>query len=216
MHTVIVSADDIGRELARRLIAGGKSVTMIDSDLIQINKARDQQFNAIHGDGTSAQDLKKAGIENSHSFVAATSSDKTNLLACQIAMQRFHVENVVARVNDPENVRNFESLGIRVTSPVISSAMLLESLVQRSSALELITSQVPGHEVCEIELSNPKMLRKPLKEWNLNEEVLVALVRRGDNLFIPTGATVLEGGDTLTLIGDCECIDDTRKMIEEG
>jgi Trk K+ transport system NAD-binding subunit len=210
----VISADDIGRELARRLIGNGAAVTLLDTDLVQVNRARSEGLDALQGDGTDANDLKKAGIKDAESFVAATSSDKTNLLACQIAMQRFDREHVVARVNNPDNVENFTSLGIRVTSPVVSTAMLLDSLVRRSAVLEMVSSQVPGQEVCEIEFTNTRLAGKPLHAWDLKGDVLVALVRRNGTLFVPHGDTVIQKGDTLTLIGQCEEIEATRGLLD--
>lgn len=216
MHVLVVSADDIGRELARRLINNGMSVTLIDTDILQVNLARDAGLTARQGDGTSVNDLRKAGIQNAQTFVAATPSDKVNLLACQLAMQRFDVEDVVARVNNPENLDNFSALGIRVVSPVVSTAILLDSLVRQSAVMELISSQVPGQEVCEVPFTNSDLAGKPLKAWKLKGDVLVALVRRNGDLFVPHGDTVINKGDVITLIGNCDDVEVSRGMIEAG
>ncbi len=213
MHVLVISADDIGRELARRLIANGSSVTLIDTDIIQVSRAREEGLDSFQGDGTDANVLKKVGVERAVALVAATSSDKTNLLACQIAMQRFGCENVVARVNNPTNVNNFSSLGIQVVSPVESTAMLLDTLVRRSPALELLSGQVPGREVCEVVLKNKKLANKALNSWSLKGNVMIAMVRRNGSLFIPQGDTIMREGDTLTLVGDCEDIDSTRLLV---
>ena len=215
MEVLIVSADDIGRELARRLINNGMSATLVDTDIIHVNVAREAGLTAVHGDGTSSADLRRAGIQRASTFVAATPSDKVNLLACQLAMQKFGKQDVVARVNNPENLDNFSALGIRVVSPVVSTAILLDSLVRQSSVMELLTSQVPGQEVCEVELHNKALAGKPLKSWRLNGDVLIALVRRNGNLFVPHGDTVIEEGDMLTLIGDCAQIDESRELVEQ-
>jgi len=214
MQVLVISADDIGRELARRLMSNGMEVKLLDTDLVAVNRARSEGLDAVQGDGTSTEDLRKAGLKNAESFVAATSSDKTNLLACQIALQRFDCGHVVARVNNPDNVEAFTNLGIRVTSPVVSTAMLLDSLVRRSATLELISSQVPGQEVCEIEFNNARLAGKPLHAWDLKGDVLVALVRRSGTLFVPHGDTVIQKGDMLTLIGQCEEVEESRGLLE--
>jgi Trk K+ transport system NAD-binding subunit len=38
-------------------------------------------------------------------------------------------------------------------------------------------------------------------------------VRRNGNLFVPHGDTVIEKGDTLTLIGHCDSIDSSRDLL---
>src|SRR5690606_7749962 len=210
---LIVSADDIGRELAQRLKASGMAVRLLDTDEARIDLAREQGLDAMRGDGTSIRDLQRAGIQNADKFVAATSSDRSNLLSCQIAIQRFGLQDVVARVNSPQNLDNFSSLGIRVVSPVVSTAILLDSLVRKSAFMELMASQVPGQEVCEVQLENENLAGLPLRSWSLDGDVLVALVRRNGNLFVPHGDTVIEKGDTLTLIGHCDSIDSSRGLL---
>jgi APA family basic amino acid/polyamine antiporter len=42
----------------------------------------------------------------------------------------------------------------------------------------------------------------PLKDIDLPDGVLIAMVRRGNHVYIPDGATYLEAGDSLTIIGD--------------
>ena len=177
----------------------------------------DRQLGAhvVIGDATLPATLERAGIEYAQTVVATTRSDKDNLLACQLAMQKFGKQDGVARVNNPENLDNFSALGIRVVSPVVSTAILLDSLVRQSSVMELLTSQVPGQEVCEVELHNKALAGKPLKSWRLNGDVLIALVRRNGNLFVPHGDTVIEEGDMLTLIGDCAQIDESRELVEQ-
>jgi Trk K+ transport system NAD-binding subunit len=215
MNVLVVGSGGIARELARRLTANGAAVTLISADPMEINQAQIENLPVRQGNGTSSDDLRKAGIEKASAFVAATASDKTNLLACQIAMQRFGVENVSSRVNSPDNLDNFSSLGIKVVSPAISTAMLLDSLVRRPAALELISSQVPGQEICEVELQNHRLIGKPLREWSILEgDVLVAMVRRNGDLFVPHGQTMLEKGDTLTLIGKCEDVDFAQDVVK--
>jgi NhaP-type Na+/H+ or K+/H+ antiporter len=216
MHIVVVSADAIGRELAQRLTSNDASVTLIDTDIAQVEAARRVELAAIQGNGTDVDDLRHAGIEQAKVFVAATSSDRTNLLACQIAMQRFGISDVVARVNQPENVENFTSLGIRVVSPVISTAILLDNLVRRPGALELLTSQLPEQRVIEARLQNRRLAGKALRDWGLKGDALVVLVRRGDQLFAPHGTTVVQEGDILTLIVNPERAESCRTQIETG
>ena len=214
MHVLIVSADLIANELAKRLISKGYSVSLLDTDAALINKARSMGLCAFEGDGTDQEALLRAGIKQATVFVSATSSDRTNLLACQIAMQRFAVPDVVARVNNPENLDNFKSLGIRVVSPVISAAMLLDNLVSSSAAMELLTGGSSGQEVFEAALQNPALIGKQLKSWALKNSPLIILARRDGQIFVPHGNSVMQKGDVLTLISENEHRGEVQRLIE--
>ncbi|MFP4321817.1 MAG: amino acid permease [Anaerolineales bacterium] len=54
--------------------------------------------------------------------------------------------------------------------------------------------------------STQVMIGKMLRELRMPEGSLVALVRRGDNVIIPSGKTVLQPGDRITIIGEPEQI----------
>ncbi|MBI5669652.1 MAG: cation:proton antiporter [Chloroflexi bacterium] len=216
MQVIIVSADAIARELAARLIAKDYTVSLIDSDEATVAKARADGLNVTLGDGTDPADLSRAGLNRLNRpviFVAATSSDRTNLLACQVAIQQFGVKDVVARVNSPSNLDNFTALGIRVVSPVVSTAMLLDNLISSSSTMELLTGQSHEQEIYEAVLQNQALANKPLKDWALGD-ALVILVRRNGQLLAPHGNTTMKTGDVLTLIGKAGERETTRQMIE--
>ncbi len=53
--------------------------------------------------------------------------------------------------------------------------------------------------------SNP-LIGKTIKEINISDECLIALIRRGGNIVVPKGHTVLEEGDRLTIIGEPKCM----------
>jgi len=214
MQVLVVSADSIGRELANRLMQNDISVTLIDTDKGMVERARREDLDAIHGDGTSEEDLQRAGIKQATKFVAATSSDSKNLLACQIAKQKFGITNLVARVNDPTNLDSFEALGVDAVSPVVSTAMLLDNLVRRPAATELLVSQTPGQEVAEAQLFNHQLIGKPLKNWSLEGDVLVVMARRDGNLFVVHGDTEMQKGDLLTLIGKEDDVQKCMHLIE--
>ncbi|MEM6284236.1 MAG: TrkA C-terminal domain-containing protein, partial [Chloroflexota bacterium] len=50
------------------------------------------------------------------------------------------------------------------------------------------------------------LANRPLRDLQLPEGTLVALIRRDDDILIPRGSTVLEAGDRVTIIGEEEHI----------
>lgn len=46
------------------------------------------------------------------------------------------------------------------------------------------------------------LVGRPLREIDLPDGVLIAMVRRGTHVYVPDGSTFLEAGDSLTFIGD--------------
>lgn len=215
MLTVIVGAESLGRDLARHLQNQNEEVVLIDRDPANVATAREEGLSVVEGDATRDDVLRKAGIERANGLVATTFSDKANLLICQMVRSRFHVTNLVARVNDEGNLRMFTELGIRAMSPNAAAVMVLDNLLRRPNTLNLLANLASGTEVQEVELRNGRMVGQPLKHMNLDGDVLVTMIRRADKLFIPHGDTVLALHDQLTLIGSTEHVGEAVAMLSE-
>ena len=66
---------------------------------------------AQYGDGSELWVLERAGIERADLVIAVTGDDEDNILICQVAREKYGVERVIARCNNPRNLQHFELLG---------------------------------------------------------------------------------------------------------
>ena len=69
-----------------------------------------------YGDGSELWVLERAGIERADLVIAVTGDDEDNILICQVAREKYGVERVVARCNNPRNLQHFELLGVKPAS----------------------------------------------------------------------------------------------------
>ena len=111
----------------------GHDVTIIDRDPNQFSRAaqrgllnNDFKGNQVVGNGTDAEVLRRAGIEDADGFVAVTEGDNRNIMASQIAKHVFKVPRVVARIYDPERAEAYEKLGLHTICPTIDGANKIE------------------------------------------------------------------------------------------
>ena len=60
-----------------------------------------------------------------------------------------------------------------------------------------------------------------MKKWKMIKEIsfpgqsLITIIRRGGDIKIPHGITVLQEGDELSIIGEVEDINELKGMLEE-
>lgn len=211
---LIVGADEIALKLAKQLVSEGESVTVVDRDAEQIRAAIAMGLNAVQGDAAEASTLAKVGAGWCSALVAATQSDKTNLLVCQNAMAKYPELRLIARVNESKNAEGFQKAGIEVLSLSDAAAMTLSTLVSRPMVLPLLRASEFGDVIVEVKVGNARIAKQSLASLGLPRECLIALLKRGRQVMIPDGKTTIEVGDTVTLIGLKAAVDQTRTLLE--
>jgi NhaP-type Na+/H+ or K+/H+ antiporter len=215
MEILLIGGGGVGRELAQRFDNRGENVVVIDTDENNCQLVMKLGIKAINGDGNDLKVLEKAGIKHAKYIIATTDRDNVNLLSCQIAKSKFGFSSdmLVARVNDPNNMPLFSEMGIRSMSPVISAAIILENMVGRHDLFTMCEVGTQG-DIIEIEVNNPKVIGKTIKEVDLPKDSLIVLVRRGDHSIIAHGDTVIEEGDHLTIIGQTGAASEAANLVQ--
>jgi len=101
LKVVIMGCGRVGAYLAAQLDAEGHSVTILDINSASFRRlAPSFGGNALLGDGTDEDSLRKAGIEEADAFIAVTEGDNRNVMAAQAARHIFKVPRVICRIYD--------------------------------------------------------------------------------------------------------------------
>src|ERR1700709_2140854 len=158
MYVVVVGAGKVGWNLARELIDKGNELTVIESDRARFATVEEElEHRAQYGDGSELWVLERAGIERADMVIAVTGDDEDNILICQVAREKYGVERVIARCNNPRNLQHFELLGVK---PAVSATdlilRLIEHEVPRVGLLHLL--DLPQERLQDIQLEVPPRL----------------------------------------------------------
>lgn len=163
----------------------------------------------IDGEITSPQSLADAGAKHADVFVACSTVDEQNIVAC-IAARRLGAKKTVCVVNG----RSFltasdggkemaESLGIdHVVKPIDQLSNELISIVLVPSALEI--ERVADGRLALFRFAvaaGSKAIGKSLTELKIPDGTRLVHVRRGDEFIVPRGDTVLRENDKVIAIG---------------
>ena len=205
MYVIIVGAGKVGWNLARELIEKGNEVTLIEGNRDRyLTVEQELEHNIQYGDASELWVLERAGISRADMVIAVTGDDEDNMLICQVAKEKYLVDRIIARVNNPRNREWFDLLGIR---PFVSATDLILRLIEhevpeyglvhlldlpqeRLEIIELLlgpSSQVTGHKVGDLDMPEGTLLISVLREG------------RG---FVPGPDTVLEEGDEVLAVLD--------------
>ncbi len=205
MYILIVGAGKVGWNLARELIQKANEITIVEGNRRRYETVQEELEHSIHyGDGTELWVLERAGIERADLVIAVTGDDEDNILICQVAREKYGVERVVARCNNPRNLQHFELLGIK---PAVSATdlilRLIEHEVPKYGLVHLLDLPQERLEIIELEVGEGSSADgRAVKDLGLPAGALVISILRDGGGAVPTGEAVVEAGDEVLVVLD--------------
>ena len=129
-YTIIVGCGRLGANLASALSDEGHNVLIMDSDRDSFRRLSSSYGGlTVVADGTDLDALREAEVENASAVIAVTNRDNTNIMVAQLARDLFHVENVIARLYDPERENVYQEFGIKTICPAVLSAREIDRML---------------------------------------------------------------------------------------
>jgi trk system potassium uptake protein TrkA len=216
MYILIIGAGKVGWNLARELTQKENEVTVVESSRRRYEVVEEElEHNIQYGDGTELWVLERAGIERADLVIAVTGDDEDNILICQMAREKYGIERVVARCNNPRNMQHFELLGVK---PAISATdlilRLIEHEVPKYGLVHLLDLKEERLEIIEMEVAeNSAADGKTVKDLGLPDGSLVISILRDGGGFVPTGDSVVQAGDEVLLVLDIGIEDSVTEVF---
>ncbi len=205
MYIIIIGAGKVGWNLGRELLEKGHEVTLIDNDRDRfLTVEQELEHNVQYGDASELWVLERAGISRADLVIAVTGDDEDNMLICQVAKEKYLVERIIARVNNPRNRQWFELLGIK---PNVSATDLILRLIEHEvpeyGLVHLLDLPEERLEIIEMLLSDQSPAAgQRVGDLNLPDGSLLISVLREGRGFVPGPDTVLESGDEILAVLD--------------
>jgi trk system potassium uptake protein TrkA len=205
MYAIIVGAGKVGLNLGRELRSKGHEVTLVERIATRFAAVEEEfEHQAQYGDGSELWVLERAGVERCDMVIAVTGDDEDNILICQVAREKYGVERIIARCNNPRNLQHFELLGVK---PAVSATdlilRLIEHEVPKYGLVHLLDLPQERLEIIELEVSDGSFADgKEVQELGLPDGSLVIAILRDGTGFVPLADSVVEAGDELLLVLD--------------
>ena len=151
MKTVIVGCGRVGAVIAEALDHAGHEVIIIDRTTSAFDKLSSEfGGNAIRGDGTDEDVLRRAGAQDADLFLALTEGDNRNVMSAQLATEALGAKQVVAKVNDPLRAEAYADLGLATicrTDLMLNAVLSFIGLpIQGTSGVQAPKGTHPGGE----------------------------------------------------------------------
>lgn len=203
MNILVIGAGKVGWNLTRELLEKGYEVTLVESDrdrFMVIEQELEQRV--YYGDASELWVLERAGVADADMVIAVTGDDEDNLLICQMAREKFAVERIIARCNNPRNRTHFELLDIR---PYVSATDLILRLIEHEvpsyGLVHLLDLPDEQLEIIELMIEDDSPVAgKRVADLNMPRgSLLISVLREGSGR-VPTGDTVLAAGDEILAV----------------
>ena len=207
MYVLIVGAGKVGWNLARELIQKKHEVTVVESNPRRYATVEEELEHSVqYGDGSELWVLERAGIERADLVIAVTGDDEDNILICQVAREKYGVERVVARCNNPRNMQHFELLGIKPTVSATDLILrLIEHEVPKYGLVHLLDLPEERLEIIELEVDPDSSAEgKRVMDLGLPDGCLVISILREGGGFVPAADSIVRAGDEVLLVLNAE------------
>ncbi len=146
MKIIVLGAGQVGSTVAQNLAHENNDVTVVDTNLETLQELQNRiDLSTVYGHAAHPEVLRQAGAEDADMIIAATNSDETNMIACQIAYTLFRTTSRIARVRSQEYLKEKRTLFQKKHIPIdvlISPERLvtdhIERIIQHPGALQVV------------------------------------------------------------------------------
>ena len=215
----IVGGGKLGTQIAQAVKRdfGNVSLRLIDIDPKRCARLAEELGEAlvINSDGADKRVLSEEGIDEADGYICATDLDELNLIYCAIA-KRMGAKKTIAIVKRKDYQEMTQCMPVdAIVDPNEALANLILRFVhypKHTRAFSMI--EKINAEMLEVVLpENIDLIGKTLAQIKLKKGVVVALLKRGDNVFVPFGSTQLLAGDRVILFALTEMMPEAAKLF---
>ena len=193
MYIIIVGCGKVGSYLAK-LLDEKNDVVVIDKDEKSFEKLIDFNGVTLVGDALDIDVLKEAGIEKADAVCVITSNDNANIVIGQVAKKIFNVEKVIIRITDPNKEKICKLLEIEI----INTTSLFASLIKDGLTKKISCDFLFGNEdLAIVELNTNRIIGKKIEEINIDGQLQIFAIIRGNKGIIPEKKLKIEKNDII-------------------
>ena len=216
MKIVIYGATEIGCLLATEFFED-HDITIIDKEENRTDEFNKLDISFVQGNASNIDVLRNADIKNADVFIACTSIDEANIVAC-LAAKKFGGIRTICFVSKEEyrKTLNFEKNQDNFCDFFIDYIIWPEELLTQeifrivtvAHALDVENFADGRARLLEYKVQpNLSLIGKKVKDCGFTNNTLMVGLTRDCELFIPNGDTEICEGDKLIFMGTSHSLD---------
>lgn len=222
-HYIICGYGRIGSLICKEFAAEQVDFVVIESHPDVIAKLEAESYPYIRGNATEDETLLTAGIKRAKGLISVVTSDTENVYITLTARGLNHELFILARSGDPGSELKLQRAGAnKVVSPYkIGGSRMAQAILKPNVVdfIEIATGR--DHydlQMEEILIPEPSVFAgKNLLDAGFRRDTGVIIIgikqKAGKMVFNPDSASVIEGGDTLIVLGQVSAVVKLENMV---
>ncbi|WP_276301944.1 potassium channel family protein [Halorussus lipolyticus] len=215
MRFVIIGSGRVGLRTARVLREEGHEVTLVEADANKVERARNDDFEVVEGDGAREEVLKQADLESADAVGALTGDLNVNFAGCMVG--KHYGCRTVLRIDEDyrEDIyRKFASDVDEVVYPERLGAIAAKNALMGGN-VRAIADIAQNLQVVELTITD----ESPVKGYSISELSLpansriLAFGKADEAMGIPLPDDSLEVGDRVAVLADFTVLQDVRQIL---
>ena len=217
MRIIILGAGQVGASVAESLASEENDITVVDMAPLLLANLQDRlDIRAVQGNAAYPSVLREAGAEDADVLIAATQSDQTNLVACKVAQNIFHIPTRIARLRsadflDDPVLLSPENFAVDYAiCPEQDITEYIAKLIEFPEALQVLEFARGRLSLVAVRaFEGGPLVGRPLRELQLHLpdiDFRIAAIFRREEAIVPEGDTVIEPGDEVFCLAATEHI----------
>ncbi len=216
MKIIIFGANEVGLMVASALYTEN-DITVIDDEQNKVDAFNKLDVGFISGNASSIDVLKQASIKDADVFIACTTSDELNIVACLTAKRTSNVKTIcfvrkeeykssLGLTKDAEY--NCDFYVDNVIWPEELLTQEIYKIITVAKALDVEHFADGRARLLEYKIAHKSILvNQMVKNCDFPKDTLIVGITRDSELFIPNGETVLHEDDKVIFMGLSHSLD---------
>jgi len=216
-RVMIAGGSTEGEYLAEILVEEGVECTILDIDRRRCFELAEKLPRALvlHADATDLELLEMEGVAGVDGFVAATSSDETNLLSSLLA-KTAGAQKVVSLVHKFEYLRLVPRVGVDASvSPRMSTVNAILRYVRRGHVVTV--AELTGTDAETIEYAvdaDSEIAGQMIKDVHFPKDAVIGTILRGDEIILPRGDDKVLPGDDVIVFALPDAVPEVERLFD--
>ena len=204
---LVIGLGRFGGSIVEKLIERNIRVTVVDISEARVNKYASKTEYAKVCDTRDEEVLQQLGVNNFDHIVVAIGASIESSIITVVLLKDMGVENITVKAINFQHRTALLKLGVDDENIIMPETEMGEKIALRiafpivSDYLSLIGEK---HGIVEMYPKMTLLAGKKLKDIQTKEQynVMIAAIKRGDEIIIPNKETIIEKDDSLIVVGE--------------